>query len=108
MNFKEQIQKDLDIFINLDEFGEKKTLTLNRSKKVFEVVVDDDSLKKRTQKQYDGIIEGDILYFIKQSDLGNIIIKSGDLQFINGVPYTVIDVKLDLGLYEVLLQAKKS
>lgn len=108
MNFKEQIQKDLDVFINLDEFGEKKILTLNRSKKVFEIVVDDYSLKKRTQKQYDGIIEGDLLYFIKQSDLGNTIIKSGDLQFINGVPYIVIYVKLDMGLYEVLLQAKKS
>ncbi|UZP01928.1 hypothetical protein JW813_09265 [Clostridium botulinum] len=104
MNFKEQIQEDLNnIFFNIDEFGEKHYI----DGIVKTVLVDNETLKERNQKEYDGIIQADLLYFIKSKDLVKKI-KVGELQRFDGAVYTVFDVKYDSGIYEVILQGARN
>ncbi|KFX57605.1 hypothetical protein HYH39_02290 [Clostridium botulinum] len=100
MNFKEQIQEDLNnIFFNIDEFGEEHII----DRKVFNVVIDNETLKDRNKKEYDGILQADLLYYIKADDIGEL--KTNELQYFDGVAYNVFDVKLDNGVYEVILQS---
>lgn len=103
MNFKEQLNEDLNIFFNFEEFGEEHTINTQK----LNVIVDNEVLKQRNKKEYDGILQADILYYVKASD----IIKkpvSGDFQKFDGAPYTVFDVKLDSGIYEVILQSGRN
>lgn len=103
MNFKEQIKADLNIFFNPDEFGEAHII--NNQK--LNIVVDNEVLKQRNRKEYDGILQADLLYYVKATD----IIKkpvSGAVQTFDGVLYTVFDVKIDSGVYEVVLQAGRN
>lgn len=100
MNFKEQIQEDLNnIFFNIDEFGEKHYI----DGIIKTVLVDNETLKERNQKEYDGIVQADLLYFIKSSDVIKKI-KAGDVQNFDGALYTVFDIKYDNGMYEIILQ----
>ena len=104
MNFKEQIEADLnDTFFNVDEFGEEHII--NRQKKI--VIVDNDKLKERNQKEYDGILVADLLYFIKEADLDREP-KPEEVQIFDGNMYTIVDCKLDSGMYEIILRAGTS
>lgn len=103
MSFKEQFNQDLNIFFNIEEFAEEHIV--NNQK--LNVVIDNETLKQRNKKEYDGILQADLLYFVKESD----IIKepvSGDIQYFDGAIYTVFDVKVDSGVYEVVLQAGRN
>lgn len=102
MNFKEQIKGDLNIFFNPDEFGEEHII----NKKTVNIIIDDDELDKRVQKVYDGLIEADVLYFIKVEDIEEP--TPGDIQFLDGIMYTVIKVKNNSGIYEVMLQGRRN
>ena len=51
MNFKEMIHKDLrHVFFNTNEFAEQHTLNGIS----VEVIIDNDRLKERSKKEYDG------------------------------------------------------
>lgn len=103
LSFKEQVKEDLNMFFNLDEFAEKHYI----NGFLQTIVIDNELLKKRIQKEYDGILQADLLYFIKSSDISKKV-KVGDSQkFDNGL-YTVIDVKYDAGMYEIILQGARS
>ncbi len=103
MSFKEQIKEDLNIFFNADEFGEDHVI----DKKVVNIIVDTETLKSRNKKEYDGIVQADILYFAKEDDLLKEPIPDS-VQMFDGVPYIIFDAKLDEGVYEVILQANKN
>ncbi|WP_242864992.1 hypothetical protein [Clostridium botulinum] len=104
MSFKDIVQNDINsVFINIDEFGEKHYI----DGIIKTVLVDNETLKERNQKEYDGIIQADLLYFIKSKDLVNKI-KVGELQRFDGAIYTVFDVKYDSGIYEVILQGARN
>ncbi|NFG24840.1 UNVERIFIED_ORG: hypothetical protein B2H98_08860 [Clostridium botulinum] len=104
MSFKDIVQNDINsVFINIDEFGEKHYI----DGIIKTVLVDNETLKERNQKEYDGIIQADLLYFIKSKDLVNKI-KVGELQRFDGAVYTVFDVKYDSGIYEVILQGARN
>lgn len=103
MDFKNQIKKDLNIFFNPDEFGEEHVI----DNKIVNVIVDNETLKSRNKKEYDGIVQADILYFAKEEDLLKEPIPES-VQVFDGIPYIIFDAKLDEGVYEVILQANKN
>lgn len=104
MSFKDIVQNDINsVFINIDEFGEKHSI----DGIIKTVLVDNETLKDRNQKEYDGIVQADLLYFIKSKDLMKKI-KVGELQRFDGAVYTVFDVKYDSGVYEVILQGARN
>ena len=103
MNFKEQLKADLNTFFNFNEFGEEHTIEGQR----INIIIDNETLKQRNRKEYDGILQADLLYYVKATDIRKKPI-SGSFQNIDGVIYTVFDVKHDLGVYEVVLQTGRS
>lgn len=103
MDFKEQINSDLDIFFNINEFSESHTI----NGKIVNLIIDNETLKQRNRKEYDGILQADLLYYVKATDILKRPI-SGQVQNIDGLMYTVFDVKYDFGVYEVILQAGRS
>lgn len=104
MSFKDIVQNDINsVFINIDEYGEKHYI----DGVLKTVIMDNETLKERNQKEYDGIVQADLLYFIKRSDVIKKI-KSGDVQNFDGALYTVFDIKYDNGMYEIILQGARN
>ncbi|CAI3560366.1 MULTISPECIES: hypothetical protein [Clostridium] len=98
MNFKEQIEHDLNSFFDPEIFGEYHIIDGQE----IVIVPDNQLLKIKNEKEYDGIIQADLLYFVKASDIDEPI--SGEIQNIDGVLYTVLECKNNSGVYEVTLQ----
>ncbi len=103
LSFKEQINEDLNTFFDINEFAERHYI----DGVIKTVVVDNETLKKRIQKEYDGILQADLLYFIKSYDVQKEI-KVGDVQNFDGSVYKVFDVKYDSGMYEIILQGARN
>ena len=103
MDFKEQLKKDIDTFLNIDEFAEKHII----NKKELNIIIDNETLKERTKKEYEGIFVGDILYFVKATDYG-LPPKAEDIQILDGRQYKVFDVNIQNGVYEIILQSARS
>ena len=98
MNFKEQITSDLSVFFDPEIFGEYHII---HGREII-IVPDEQLLKIKNEKEYDGIIQADLFYFVKASDIDEPI--SGEVQNIDGVFYTVLECKNNNGVYEVTLQ----
>lgn len=98
MSFKEQIQYDLNAFFDPEIFGEYHII--DGQERV--IVPDDERLKIKNEKEYDGIIQADLLYYVKASDIDEPI--SGEVENIDGVFYTILECKENNGVYEVTLQ----
>jgi hypothetical protein len=97
--FKDQIANDLEkVFLNDTEFSE----TVRIDDKDIVVTIDYD-LTKESYSDYDGIIVGDIKYFTKASNFVKIP-KYRDVQRFNGKVCTILDIKNDTGMLEVILQ----
>lgn len=102
MSLKDQIQSDLAILINIDEFAESHAIdgrTLN-------VIVDNDRLKERSKKEYDGISVGEILYYVKAVDFGERP-EQGTPQIFGGRQMYVFDCREDDGMYEIILNQNR-
>jgi hypothetical protein len=102
MSFKDQVQSDLTVFINDDEFAEPHVI----DGRTINVIVDNDRLKERSKKEYDGISVGEILYFVKVEDFGEHP-EQGTPQIFDGRPMYVFDCREDDGMYEVILQQNR-
>lgn len=106
MNFKEYVQHDIcNTFVNQDEFA-SEVLINGASVKVVE---DKDQLLYRIKKNYDGLVVGDILFFISLEEWGKIphvskTPKVHEAVSYNGKPCTIVEVSPQEGLFEVLLQ----
>lgn len=101
--FKHIINNDINnVFFNFDEFSEEHII----DRRLVNAVVDNDTLKERNRKEYDGILQADLLYYVNCSDIHEINV--GDKQIFDGKIYTVFDVKLDCGVYEIILQGGQS
>lgn len=99
MNFKETIKEDISkVFINPEEFAEEHII----DRKLVKAVVDNDELKRRILKEFDGIIQADMLYYVSKDDISGV--KVGDKQQFDRKIYTVIDVKENTGMLEIMLQ----
>lgn len=92
-----QVIEDLVIFF--EDFSEEMFINGN----FIDIVMDQDRLKERSKKEFDGIYVGDLLYFAKVKEFIREP-KIGDMQIINKKKYTIFDVRKDLGLYEIILK----
>jgi hypothetical protein len=98
-SFKDFIVSDLNTFINSGEFAEPH----NIEGRILNVVVDNDKLQDRAKREYDGIYVGDILYMVKASDFGKMP-TPGETQKFDRKICTIFDVRIDNGIYEVILK----
>lgn len=103
--FKEYVAEDINTFVDPDEFGEKAKLngvTVN-------IVPDKEQMDYKIKKDYDGLIIGDILFFISAEEYKKIPRMSrpasaGDALLFNGRPATVVSCTEMSDLYEIILQ----
>ena len=102
LNFKEQIEEDLEIFINPDEFGEYHLI--DGTEKL--IVMDNDALLDNAKNTIDGKNIGDFLYYIKKQDIEEIIPES--YQNFDGYNCIVVSCDDVGGLYKVILQMNGS
>lgn len=103
MDFKNQLKKDLDTFFNFDEFAEEHLV----NKRKLNIIIDNETLKERTRKEYEGIFVGEILYFVKAKDYG-LPPKAEELHLLDGRQYKVFDINIENGVYEIILQSARS
>lgn len=103
LNAKDYFYNDLDNFMNASEFAEKHRI----GNKILDVIVDDDKLEERSKKEYDGIIVGDVLIFVKAKDYGPPP-KPDSILYFDGKPYIVFDARHDTGMYEIILKLNAS
>lgn len=101
MTFKEQIAEDIEnIFFNIDEFG-----TIHKINEIeYTIVVDNQALLERQLKdEIENIFLGDILFFIRKSDLDYIPIIDDRINF-DGLNYQVSKVTQNFGILEIILK----
>lgn len=106
MNFKEYIKHDItNTFINQKEFAEIATI----NGVDVEIVKDDEKLVYRIQKEYEGIVVADVLFYISYDEYKKIPRLSerpetGEAVMFNGIPCTVTKALFNEGVYEIMLQ----
>lgn len=104
--FKEYVQRDIgNTFFNQEEFA----IEVNINGAKVSVVEDKDQLLYRIKKDYDGLIVGDILFYISADEYAKIPRVSAtptvhEAVSYNGRPCTIIEVNPQEGLYEITLQ----
>lgn len=101
--FRDQMALDQAVFFNLDEFAETHTI----EGRGVSLVVDNDRLSQRTQKEYEGIYVGDLLFFVSAADYGTRP-RPGETVRFDGEPYEVFDAREDNGVYEIILKGSAS
>ena len=106
MMFKEYVQQDIgNTFVNLTEFASE----VNINGATVSVVEDKDQLLYRIKKNYDGLVVGDILFYISFEEYNKIPHvtekPTADVAVTyNGKPCIITDVNAQDGLYEITLQ----
>lgn len=103
--FKEYIDKDHNTYMNIGEFGE--TVTVNSVS--VNVVKDNDRLSQKIVKEYDGLVIGDILFFISEEEFKKIpllrgVPKANDALMFEGKPCIITNVVQNMGIFEITLQ----
>lgn len=97
-SFKQQIAEDLNVFVNLEEFGE----LVNIEGAEIVAIIDDDKLAERKGGSELALGESSILLIAKTEDLpkrkGN-----GSALNINGREYTIDDWQESLGISTIAL-----
>lgn len=106
MSFKEYVQHDIgSTFVNLTEFASE----VNINGVAVSVVEDKDQLLYRIKKNYDGLVVGDILFYISEEEYSKIPHVSptptaNEAVNYNGRPCLIVDVTAQEGMYEITLQ----
>lgn len=99
MNFKEQLAHDTEtIFFNMNEFAENHTI----DGKIVNCIVDNDRLNERSKKEFDGIYVGELLIFVKKTDLVRELSQGMPLMVDKKQMY-IFSVREDYGVYEIIL-----
>ncbi|BAE83969.1 hypothetical protein [Desulfitobacterium hafniense] len=98
MGFKDQLKKDLNTFLNKNEFAELHTINGVE----LSIVIDNDQLKERSKKEYDGLTVGETLLFVSKSDYGPKPEQWTPIVFDNRQMY-VFDAREDVGMLEIIL-----
>lgn len=94
---------DLSTFINQDEFAELHAIDGVE----LPIVIDNDRLKDRTQKEFDGISIGEILFYVKKEDLTDRPEQGKPIRFGKRQMY-ISDCKENMGMYEIILSQNRS
>lgn len=106
MNFKEHIANDVSkTIINLNEFADEKNINGVRVR----LLEDSDELEYRIKKNYDGLIIGDVLFFISETEYKKIprvspIPTTNQSILYEGRPALIINVGKSESLYEIIIQ----
>lgn len=101
-SFKDILKQDALIFFNCDEFAETHTID-GRS---LVVVIDNDKLMERTQKDFYGMSIGEILYYVKADDFGDLP-EQGTPQNFDDMNMYVFNAREDNGIYEIILHQNR-
>ncbi len=100
MNFKEQLEKDLDVFINSEEFAELKEIYYCGKVYALLVIFERDVDKNRKQSTNDhgeGIFLVDSRIHIKASDF-DVKPRQGSSIEIDGESFRIVKVSIELGV----------
>lgn len=98
MSAKDNFESDLDFFFNDDEFCGEHTL----DGQVINCIVDNEALQARSKKEFDGLSLGEVLLFIKKSELIKTYEQEMPVVFDNKQMY-VFKISEDMGVYEIVL-----
>lgn len=101
--FKDYLKKDLNIFINQNEFAEEH----NIDGQDISIVVDNDKLKEIKIKSLDGTYAGDVLFYIKKSNLEEKPAIGQRMEFDYEL-YSVSSIEEDNEIYTITLEAYMS
>lgn len=104
--FKEAIQADRAVFINLDEFADLH----NIDGREIPAVVDSNELRARQDarsKKMDGIYLGEVLIYVRPEDYGNRPAPGKPL-VLDGRRYRVSECMDEDGLYAISLEAVRA
>lgn len=100
---KDYFEMDLYTFLNLDVFGE-----IHKISDVETVIlIDNEILKERQIKSAEGTYIGDVLFYVKKSDL-KIKPKVNNPLKLDGEMYFISKVSDEDGLYEIVLGSNRS
>lgn len=102
MVFKDQLISDLDIFLNPDEFSDAHSI----DGRMLTILVDEDQLKERSKKEFDGISIGEILFFVKKADYGSRPEEGTPVIFDDRQMY-VFNARENMGMYEIILSQNR-
>jgi hypothetical protein len=108
MEFKAQLKKDLDIFMNPDEFGELHTL---ETKEIL-MIIDEDEFDEKSGRSNDlenatqGIYEAVITLYMKASDYKKPAVGKR-LKF-DGEYHYVVGSSVSEGILKISLEANES
>lgn len=98
MNFKEFAELDTMVIFQSDEF-ESVHLIDGQSVRV---IIDNERLKERSKKEFDGLSIGEMLYYVQKTALIKRPVKD-QLQMFDNRQMLVFDVREEPGIYEVIL-----
>lgn len=103
MNFKEQLNEDLDVFFNTDEFSE----THNINGKDISITPDEDLLKERKAKFAEGTYLGSLLFHVKKEELDFEPIIDKLIKY-DKEPKFITDCQENMGVYTITIGENKS
>lgn len=96
--FKEILDKDLDVFVNIEEFGEESSINGT----TIIVVEDNDGVKEYKNNNVDLLYEDLLMLYCKVQDLDSINIDNY-LDY-NGMFYTILAKDKQGGIYQIVLK----
>lgn len=102
-SFKDYLAKDADIFFNSNEFGEWHNI--DGADKL--IIIDQDLLEHRKIKYAEGTYSGDLLFYIKKSDLDERPLEDSVMRY-DDEPMKVSKVQEDIDTYIITLEATLS
>lgn len=104
MNFKEQAAADVfRVFFNVNEFSDLVVIDGHPCV----VHIDSDRLIERSEKEYDGITTGLLLYFIPAAVYPGERPKVGNAQVFNNKLHYIDSVSLNAGVYEIVINQNR-
>lgn len=101
-SFKSQLQKDINTFLNIDEFSEMHKI----GGKPMNCLIDDNEAVDREIKYVgkgDGVFARHLLIYVKSEDFGELPRINGLLD-VDGKKYVVIDAVSEAGIYSITLE----
>ena len=98
MSFKDMVQQDRGIFLNIDEFGEVHRVEGQN----ITVVIDDNTLRERQGGAEVGVAESSLMLFAYVEDLPPRR-EAGESINVDGREYIVDDWSEDMGIAQVAL-----
>ena len=103
MSFKDHVARDItNTFFNVDEFSDEVTIDGHTCV----VQIDSERLIERSEKEYEGITQGLVLYYIPVTECPNTP-KVGNTQTFNKKLHRIDSVAENDGVYEIVINQNR-